>query len=58
MPEIGRPSATPSPTEVDFDYTSVAGGQPARLKAEDIVTGWTQGLGRYKQTKHHSAFRQ
>jgi ketosteroid isomerase-like protein len=39
--------------EVNFDYTSVAGGQPARLKAEDIVTGWTQGLGRYKQTKHH-----
>jgi fermentation-respiration switch protein FrsA (DUF1100 family)/ketosteroid isomerase-like protein len=39
--------------EVDFDYTSVAGGQPARLKADAIVAGWTQGLGRYKQTKHH-----
>jgi ketosteroid isomerase-like protein len=39
--------------EVDFDYTSVAGGSPARLKREDIVAGWTQGLGRYQQTKHN-----
>lgn len=39
--------------EVDFDYTSVAGGKPATLKADDIVAGWTQGLGRYQQTKHN-----
>ncbi len=39
--------------EVDFDYTSVAGGKPARLKADDIVTGWRQGLGRYRETKHN-----
>jgi ketosteroid isomerase-like protein len=38
---------------VDFDYTSVAGGSPAKLTAEEIVAGWTQGLGRYQQTKHH-----
>ncbi len=39
--------------EVDFDCTSVAGGSPAKLKRDDIVAGWTQGLGRYKSTKHN-----
>ncbi|MBC7808107.1 MAG: alpha/beta fold hydrolase [Akkermansiaceae bacterium] len=39
--------------EVDFDYTSVAGGEPARVKADDLVAGWGQGLSRYKQTKHN-----
>jgi fermentation-respiration switch protein FrsA (DUF1100 family)/ketosteroid isomerase-like protein len=38
---------------VDFDYTSVAGGSPAKLKREEIVEGWMQGLGRYRQTKHN-----
>lgn len=39
--------------EVHFDYTSVAGGTPARLKADVIVTGWREGLGRYRETKHN-----
>ncbi len=39
--------------EVDFDYTSVAGGKPARLKADAIVAGWTTGLSRYRETKHN-----
>jgi ketosteroid isomerase-like protein len=39
--------------EVDFDYTSVAGGKPARLRGDDIVTGWREGLGRYRETKHN-----
>ena len=29
---------------VYFDMTSVAGGEPATLSAEQIVAGWTQGL--------------
>lgn len=39
--------------EVDLDYTSVAGGEPARVTAEDLVAGWKTGLERYKQTKHN-----
>ena len=39
--------------EVDLDYTSVAGGKPGRIKADDLVAGWKDGLGRYKQTKHN-----
>lgn len=39
--------------EVDFDYTSVAGGPPAQFKADDIVIGWREGLGRYRETKHN-----
>lgn len=39
--------------EVDFDYTSVAGGEPARVKADDLVAGWKAGLERYDHTKHN-----
>ena len=39
--------------EVDFDYTSVAGGTPSRIKADNLVAGWQKGLERYKQTKHN-----
>lgn len=30
--------------EVDFDVTSLAGGEPAKLPADEIVAGWQQGL--------------
>jgi ketosteroid isomerase-like protein len=39
--------------EVDFDYTSVAGGKPSRLAADDLVAGWRKGLSNYAQTKHN-----
>ncbi len=39
--------------EVDVDYTSVSGGQPARIAADTLVANWAQGLGAYAQTKHH-----
>jgi hypothetical protein len=26
--------------EVDVDYTSLTGGQPARVKADDLIAGW------------------
>lgn len=39
--------------EVDFDYTSVAGGQPARLAAAALVAGWEKGLSAYRRTKHN-----
>lgn len=38
---------------VDFDYTSVGGGVPSRIKADDLVASWSSGLGRYKETKHN-----
>jgi hypothetical protein len=38
---------------VDVDYTSVAGGKPGPVKADDLMAGWTKGLGSYKQTKHN-----
>jgi len=39
--------------EVDLDYTSVAGGQPSRVAADTLVTGWEKGLSTYAQTKHN-----
>lgn len=39
--------------DVDLDYTSVAGGAPARVKADALVAGWTQGLDRYQSTRHN-----
>lgn len=38
--------------EVDVDYTSVSGGQPARIKADALVEGWQRGLGAFASTKH------
>jgi hypothetical protein len=38
--------------EVDLDYTSLTGGEPARLKATDIVAGWRAGLGGLDATQH------
>jgi hypothetical protein len=39
---------------VHFDMTSLAGGQPADLAAEDIIAGWERGL-RLLQAVHHQA---
>jgi ketosteroid isomerase-like protein len=39
--------------EVDFDYTSVAGGRPSRLSADALVAGWEKNLSAYVQTKHN-----
>lgn len=39
--------------DVDVDYTSVAGGTPGPVKADDLIAGWTQGLGQYRHTKHN-----
>jgi 3-phenylpropionate/cinnamic acid dioxygenase small subunit len=38
--------------EVDLDYTSLTGGEPARLKAADVVAGWRAGLGGLDATQH------
>jgi hypothetical protein len=38
--------------QVDIDYTSFVGGEPARVKADDLITGSQSGLGRYKATQH------
>jgi len=37
-----------------FDMTSLAGGQPASLKPQEIVDGWDQGLKALKAI-HHQA---
>src|SRR4051812_11248356 len=39
---------------VYFDMTSLAGGQPATVPAEQIVAGWTQGLAPIESV-HHQA---
>lgn len=38
--------------EVYVDYTSVAGGEPGVVKADDLVAGWMIGLGQFEVTKH------
>ena len=39
---------------VHFDMTSLTGGEPADVPADDIVAGWTQGLAPIEQV-HHQA---
>ena len=39
---------------VHFDMTSVAGGQPAAVPAEQIIAGWTTGLAPI-ESLHHQA---
>ena len=41
-------------SEVLFDMTSIAGGEPATITAEQIVQGWEQGL-KDLQAIHHQA---
>jgi hypothetical protein len=38
--------------QVALDYTSLFGGEPATLTPEQIVEGWTQGLGGFDATQH------
>jgi hypothetical protein len=37
---------------VHFDMTSVAGGQPADVSAEQIIAGWTTGLAPIESVHH------
>ncbi len=37
---------------VDVDYTSLVGGQPSRVKADDLITGWEKGLTAFAKTEH------
>ena len=37
---------------VDLDYTSLNGGEPARLSSTDLVAGWRAGLGGLDATQH------
>ena len=38
--------------EVLVDYTSRDGGQPVRMKADDLVEGWRKRLGGFSATQH------
>ena len=38
--------------QVQLDYTSLTGGEPATLAAADIVAGWRRGLGGLDATQH------
>jgi hypothetical protein len=40
--------------EVDFDMTSLGGGEPKRLPVQEIVAGWETGLA-HIQAIHHQA---
>jgi hypothetical protein len=38
--------------EVDVDFTSLAGGEPSRMKADDLVGAWKENLFAEKKTFH------
>lgn len=38
--------------QVDLDYTSLTGGEPARVAASVLVTGWRDGLAGLDATQH------
>ena len=38
--------------EADVDFTSLAGGEPARLKADDLIDAWRTNLFAEKKTYH------
>jgi hypothetical protein len=38
--------------EVDVDFTSLAGGEPSRMKADDLVGAWSANLFAEKKTFH------
>jgi hypothetical protein len=40
--------------EVHFDMTSLAGGEPATLTPEAIVTAWREGLAEVEQVHHQT----
>jgi hypothetical protein len=39
-------------SEVDVDFTSLAGGEPSRVKAEDLIGAWAQNLYAEKKSFH------
>jgi hypothetical protein len=38
--------------DINVDFTSLAGGQPARIKADDLVKSWETNLHKEKQSFH------
>ncbi len=38
--------------QVDVDYTSLIGGQPAMVSADDLIESWSQQLSGLKTTQH------
>ena len=38
--------------EVEVDYTSLNGGAPATVRADDLVAGWRGGLSGFEATQH------
>lgn len=38
--------------EVEVDFTSLAGGEPARMKADDLIGAWAKNLFAEKKTFH------
>lgn len=38
--------------EVDVDYTSLVGGEPQIVRAEDLISGWRAALSGYDATQH------
>ncbi len=39
-------------TEVEIDFTSLAGGEPAKIPAEDLIGAWQKNLFAEKKTYH------
>lgn len=38
--------------EIDVDFTSLAGGEPAKMKADDLIGAWAKNLFEGKKTFH------
>jgi hypothetical protein len=38
--------------DVRVDYTSLTGGQPTTIKADDLIAGWEKGLSAFAKTEH------
>lgn len=38
--------------QITIDYTSLAGGEPAKLDAEALIKHWEPALSKYKMTQH------
>lgn len=38
--------------EVEVDYTSLAGGEPSTVKADDLIAGWRGTLSGFDATQH------
>ncbi|MBF0543585.1 MAG: nuclear transport factor 2 family protein [Candidatus Riflebacteria bacterium] len=38
--------------EIDVDFTSLAGGSPSHIKADELISGWNKGLYKDKLSHH------